>query len=99
MRCGRQGLEDFSSEVRGKALRGGSITVLHTPGRHGPSHPHLHLRAPSGGYAAPGARGEPLQYWPEALLRRTWQWQRLTLRRQPLQTEAIQEWVEAWFRK
>ena len=35
MRCGVQCLDDFSSTVRGKALRGGSITVLHTHGRHG----------------------------------------------------------------
>ena len=35
MRCGAQCLDDFSSTVRGKALKGGSITVLHTHGRHG----------------------------------------------------------------
>jgi hypothetical protein len=35
MRCGRQCLDDFYSEVRGKALRGGYITVLHTHGRNG----------------------------------------------------------------
>src|SRR3989454_9898685 len=43
MRCGVQCLDDFSSDVRGKALKGGSITVIHTHGRHGPSHPHRHL--------------------------------------------------------
>ena len=36
MRCGAQCLDDFYSEVRGKALKGGSITVLHTHGRNGP---------------------------------------------------------------
>jgi hypothetical protein len=35
MRCGVQCLDDFSSEVRGKALRGGYIAVLHTHGRNG----------------------------------------------------------------
>jgi len=35
MRCGAPCLDDFSSTVRGKALKGGSITVLHTHGRHG----------------------------------------------------------------
>jgi Transposase zinc-binding domain len=35
MRCGAQGLDEVYSTVRGKALRGGSITVLHTPGRNG----------------------------------------------------------------
>jgi len=49
MRCGAPGLEDFYSTVRGKALRGGSITVLHTHGRHGQYPPPLHLIAPSGG--------------------------------------------------
>jgi hypothetical protein len=44
MRCGAQCLDDFYSEVRGKALRGGSITVLHTHGRNGQYHPHLHPR-------------------------------------------------------
>src|SRR2546428_8476361 len=48
MRCGVQCLDDFSSDVRGKALKGVSITVIHTHGRHGPSHPHRHLIATSG---------------------------------------------------
>ena len=55
MRCGAQCLDDFYSTVRGKALRGGSITVLHTHGRNGQYHPHLHLLATSGGYDAQGA--------------------------------------------
>src|SRR2546430_8446310 len=41
--------DDFYSTVRGKALRGGYITVLHTHGRDGQYHPHLHLLATSGG--------------------------------------------------
>jgi hypothetical protein len=59
MRCGGQCLDDFYSEVRGKALRGGYITVLHTHGRNGQYHPHLHLLATSGGYDTQGARWEP----------------------------------------
>src|SRR5215472_9367662 len=39
MRCGVQCLDDFYSEVRGKALRGGYIAVLHTHGRNGQYHP------------------------------------------------------------
>ena len=39
MRCGAQCLDDFYSEVRGKALKGGYITVLHTHGRNGQYHP------------------------------------------------------------
>ena len=49
MRCGAQCLDDFYSTVRGKALRGGYITVLHTHGRNGQYHPHLHVLATSGG--------------------------------------------------
>lgn len=64
VRCGAQCLDDFYSEVRAKALKGGSSTVLHTHGRHGPSHPPLPLLATSGGYDAQGARWEHLQYRP-----------------------------------
>ena len=74
IRCGAQCLDDCYRTVRGKARKGGSITVLHTHGRHGPYHPHRHLIAPSGGDDAQGARWEPLQYLPSELLRRTWQW-------------------------
>src|SRR6266511_2775788 len=52
MRCGVQCLDDFYSAVRGKALRGGYITVIHTHGRNGQYHPHLHLTAISGGMMA-----------------------------------------------
>ncbi len=54
MRCGVQCLDDFYSAVRGKALRGGSIVVIHTHGRNGQYHPHLHLIATSGGYDESG---------------------------------------------
>ena len=40
MRCGVQCLDDFYSEVRGKALQGGYIAVLHTHGRNGQYHQH-----------------------------------------------------------
>ena len=99
MRCGVQCLDDFYSNVRGKALRGGYITVLHTHGRNGQYHPHLHVLATSGGYDAPGERWEHLQYLPYALLRRKWQWHLLTMLRQTLKTEAIRQLVDACFRK
>jgi hypothetical protein len=99
MRCGRQCLDDFYSEVRGKALRGGSITVLHTHGRNGQYHPHLHLLATSGGYDDQGKRWEHLQYLPYALLRRKWQWHLLTTLRQTLKTETINALVDVCFRK
>jgi predicted SnoaL-like aldol condensation-catalyzing enzyme len=99
MRCGVQCLDEFYSAVRGKALRGGYITVLHTHGRNGQYHPHLPVLATSGGYDDQGERWEHLQYLPYALLRRTWQWHLLTMLRQLLQTEAIKQLVDAWFRK
>src|SRR5262249_43170418 len=69
MRCGVQCLDDFYSDVKGKALRGGYIAVLHTHGRNGQYHPHLHVIATSGGYDGQAHRWEHLQYLPYALLR------------------------------
>jgi hypothetical protein len=85
--------------VRGKALRGGSITGLHTHGRHGQYHPPLHLLATSGGYDAQSECWEPLQDLPYELLRRQWPWHLRTRLRQTLQTEAINQLVDACFRK
>ena len=99
MRCGAQCLDAFYSPVRGKALKGGSITVLHTHGRNGHYHPHLHLLATSGGYDRQGARWEHLQYLPYELLRRKWQWHLLTMLRQTLKTDTINQLVDACFTK
>jgi hypothetical protein len=99
MRCGVQCLDDFSSAVKGKSLQGGSIVVLHTHGRNGQYHPHLHVLATSGGDDAQGARWEHLQYVPYDLLRRTWQWHLLTMLRQTLRTEAIAQLVDRCFRQ
>jgi Putative transposase len=73
--------------------------VLHTHGRHGPYHPPLHLLATRGGYDAQGERWEHLQDVPYDLLRRTWQWHLLTMRRQTLKTDALQRWVDTCFRQ
>src|ERR1700745_3807992 len=99
MRCGAHCLDDFYSTVRGKALKGGAITVLHTHGRNGQYHPHLHLLATSGGYDAQGARWEHLEYLPYALLRRKWQCHLLAMLRQTLKTDAVQRLVDACFRQ
>ena len=99
MRCGAQCLDDFYSDVRGKSLRSGAIVVLHTHGRNGQYHPHLHLIATSGGYDAQGERWEHVQYLPYALLRRKWQWHLLTMVRQTLPTEAVNQLVDACFTK
>ena len=99
MRCGVQCLDDFYSTVKGKALQGGYITVLHTHGRNGQYHPHLHVLATSGGYDGQGERWEHLQYLPYELLRRKWQWHLLTMLRQTLRTEAIAQLVDTCFRQ
>jgi predicted SnoaL-like aldol condensation-catalyzing enzyme len=62
-------------------------------------HPHLHLLATSGGYDAQGVCWEHLPYLPYALLRRKWQWHLLTMLRQTLKTAAINQLVDACFRK
>ena len=97
MRCGAQCLDDFYSEVRGKALKGGSIVVLHTHGRNGQYQPHLHLLATSGGYEGQAQRWEHLDYLPYALLRRKWQWHFLTMMRHTLQTEEMNTLVDTCF--
>jgi len=99
MRCGVQCMDEFYSEIRGKTLRGGYIAVLHTHGRNGQYHPHLHLIATSGGYDGQGQRWEHLQYLPYALLRRQWQWHLLTMLRQTLETEGIHQLVDTCFRE
>jgi len=99
IRCGAQCLDDFYSTVKGKALKGGYITVLHTHGRNGQYHPHLHVLATSGGYDAQGARWEHLQYLPYDLLRRQWQWHLLSTLRKALATDAIKQLVDVCFRK
>ena len=97
--CGVQCLDDFYSDIRGKALGGGYITVLHTHGRNGQYHPHLHVLAISGGYDGQEHRWEHLQYLPYALLRRKWQWYLLTMLCKTLETEPINQLVDACFRK
>jgi hypothetical protein len=99
MRCGAQCLDDFYSTLKGKALQGGYITVLHTHGRNGQYPPHLHVLATSGGYEAQSERWAHLQYLPYALLRRKWQWHVLTMLRRTLKTEAIHQVVDTCFRQ
>ena len=63
-RCGAQCCDAFSSIIQGTPLQGGSLTVLPTHGRHGPSHPPLHVLATGGGYDAQTERWEHLQSLP-----------------------------------
>jgi Putative transposase len=99
MRCGAQCLDDFYSTIQGRTLQGGYITVLHTHGRNGQYHPHLHVLATSGGYDTRGGRWEHLQYLPYDLLRRKWQWHLLTMLRQTLKTKVIHQLVDTCFRQ
>jgi hypothetical protein len=98
MRCGAQCLDEVLSVVCGKAVQGGSIVVLHTHGRNGQYHPHLHLLAASGGWDRHDHRWEHVEYLPYALLRRKWQWHLLTMVRQTLKTPAVQQVVDTCWR-
>ena len=98
MRWGGQCLDDFYSEVRGQPLKGGYITVLHTHGRTGQYHPHVHVIATSGGYDHQEESWEHLTYLPYDLLHRKWQWHLLSMLRQTLETDAINALVDRCFR-
>jgi len=99
MRGGVQCLDALYSEVRGKTLRGGSITVIHTHGRNGPYHPHLHLIATSGGYEAAAERWAHWSFLPYELLRHKWQWHLMDTFRKTLETDAMKRLVDRCFRK
>ena len=99
MRCGAQCLDDFYSEVRGKAIKGGYISVIHTHGRNGQYHPHLHVIATSGGYDAQAESWEHLSFLPYDLLRHKWQWHLMTMLRRTLASDAIQALVDLCFKK
>jgi putative transposase len=98
MQCGVQCLDDFYSKVRGKALKGGYIVVIHGHGRNG-QYPHLHLIATSWGCDASGERWGHVHYLPYALQRRKWQWHLLSMLGQTLETDAIHRLVDVCFRK
>jgi hypothetical protein len=97
MRCGVTCLDDFFSEVRGKALRGGYIVVIHTHGRNGHSHPHLHIIATSGGWDRKASQWVHLDYLPYPMLRKKWQWYLLTMLRQTVKTQEITRLVDACY--
>ena len=99
MRCGAQCLDDVLSVVRRKAVQGGAIVVLHTHGRTGQYHPHLHLLAASGGWDRHGQRWDHVAYLPYALLRRKWQWHLLTMVRQTLKSPEVQQLVDTCWRQ
>src|SRR6266436_4565978 len=97
MRCGVTCLDDFFSEVRGKALRGGYIVVIHTHGRNGHYHPHLHIIATSGGWDRQASQWVHLDYLPYPLLRKKWQWHLLTMLRQTVKMPEIRRLVDTCY--
>jgi hypothetical protein len=99
MRCGAQCLDDVLSTIKNTALQGGYIVVLHTHGRNGQYHPHLHLLATSGGYERQGQRWAHVEYWPYALLRRKWQWHLMRMLRRTLKKTTVERLVQECFTK
>src|SRR5215471_967281 len=97
MRCGVQCLDDFYSDVKGKALRGGYIAVLHTHGRNGQYHPHLHVIATSGGWDQEAQQWLHLDYVPYSMLRKKWQWHLLTMLRQTVKTPEIRRLIDTCY--
>jgi Putative transposase/Transposase zinc-binding domain len=98
-RCGVRCLDDFYSEVMGKRLKGGYITVIHTHGRKGQYHPHLHVIATSGGYDEVEKCWEHLSFLPYELLRHKWQWHLMDTFRKILATDEMKRLVDQCFRK
>lgn len=99
MQCGARCLDDLSSERKGKALKGGSITVIHTHGRNGQYHPHVHLIATSGGYDGVAERWEHVRFLPYDLLHRQGQWHVMDALRKTLATEEMTHRVDEGFRR
>jgi hypothetical protein len=98
-RCGAQCLDDFYSEVRGKALKSGYTEVIHTHGGNGQYPPHVHVIARSRGYEAQAESWEHSTFLPYDLLRRKWQWHLITMWRQTLAMDTINDLVDVGFRK
>src|SRR5215467_2385334 len=99
MRCGARCLDDVFSHVRGKPLKGGDIMVIQTHGRNGQYNPHLHCIATSGGWEQEAQPWMHLDYVPYPLLRKKWQWHRLTMLRQTVKTKENQRLVDACYRR
>lgn len=99
MQCGARCLDDLYSERKGKALKGGSSTVIHTHGRNGQYHPHVHLIATSGGYDGVEERWEHVRFLPYDLLHRKWQWHLMDALRKTRATEEMKHLVDECFRR
>ncbi len=90
MRC----VDDFLSTVSGKALKGGSIVVIQTHGRHGQYHPHLHIISTSGGWDSAGQPWVHVGYGPYPMLPKQWQWYALEMGRETVKTDEINALID-----
>ena len=99
MKCGVKCLDDFFSTVSGKALKGGYIVVIQTPGRNGQYNPHLHIIATSGGWDEQAKQWVHLGYLPYPMLHKKWQWYALEMCREALHTDEIDRLVHACYAK
>lgn len=97
--CGVKCLDDFFSEVRGKALKGGYLVVLQTHGRNGQYNPHLHIISTSGGLDKANNKWEHLNYLPYPLLHKKWQWYLLEMLKKEIGTEEIMMLVDSCYKR
>jgi len=98
-RCGVMCLDDFSSCVRRKKLKGGYIVVLQTHGRNGQYNIHLHIIATSGGYDESSKKWHHLSYLPYPVLHKQWQWYLLEMLKEELNSDKIDELVDSCYKK
>jgi hypothetical protein len=97
MRCGVRCLDDVFRRVKGRALQGGYIVVIQTPGRNGQYNPHLPMIATSGGWDPQASQWCHLDYIPYRLLRKKWQWHLLTMLRQTVKTREMARLVDTCY--
>jgi hypothetical protein len=99
MKCGVKCLDDFFSEVSGKALKGGYIVVVQTHGRNGQYNPHLHIISTSGGWDAQAEQWVHLGFLPYPMLHKKWQWYALEMCRETLKTNDMNRLVKSCYDK
>jgi hypothetical protein len=97
--CGGKCLDDFFRTVSGKALKGGSIVVGQTQGRHGPYNPPLHIMATSGGGDKQAHKWVHWGYLPYPMLHKKWQGYGLEMGREAWKTDAMARLVQACYAK
>jgi len=99
MKGGVKCLDEFFSEVSGKALKGGYIVVVQTHGRNGQYNPHLHIIATSGGWDGQAEQWVHLGFLPYPMLHKKWQWYALEMCRETLKTNEMNRLVKSCYDK